>query len=1048
MKGLVSIAVLLLVASSVFSQSVIGNVYSIYQSPGSNYTIHTNYLSNPNNTYTWYKDGIQITNNTSSLSLTNLQTTDSGEYTCQINAGSPNWIETAPITLIIAPQYSNCRLRDSLALVQIGQIAPTRHLWSVAQNMDKWKGVTLSDAGCVIGLSVTDDGINHISPVIGMLSDVENINLSKNIITGTIPAAIGSLSKLKYLDLSDNNINGSLPYELTTLSNLEGLFLSQNNLDEIPSEIGNLSSLIYLNVQYNELTSLPTEIGNLTQLKTLDISYNPLTVLPSGISQLTNLEKIYAQKCQLTTIPPEFANLTKLTQLELAENQLESLPSGLASSLINLNEVSFRLNYLTFEDLVPFAAYDFGYQNLIGIPDTTQVTLGSDFTIALDFDANVPDNTYIWSLDGISIDTTTENSLQITDFQTSNAGAYTCRVHNAGVPNFALSTASVSLVAEGDTIQEVIYPGDANADGIVNSTDILVWALAHDNAGVTRPSATAHWIAQTAPDWDSQVAGINGKHQDADGNGLIGEEDLDIIEINYRKNTGTHQQSYNLLNELKLSPNINAAQNFASSSEYEIELDLSSNIQGTTSLHGLAFTVDFSMLQHAEDYNAQVDESGSWIAPSKVISFKDASLRRSDFAITRTDLNNKIGIGNIGTLQVITTNLPTIQTPSFGIIIRDIRAIQSDGTIFHADDVFVGSFGSSNPEAFIAPLEFEALAYSATCDTPSSATVNITNGNPPYQYEWNNGDTNATAENLLPGHYEVTVTDAFGQQINGFVIVPNGTPLPEIDLQTTPDGQIEITGINPEVQYLWNGQENSAITALTPGEHTLELSNPMGCSKAISVWVADISTNVILEGAYDKGSLLMNNNLQQLGLVPLTDPYTGRMTTTETVLQNTGHAAIVDWVLLELHAENPVKKVVSSYPALLRRDGEIVANDGISPIRIAVPEETDYYIIIKHRNHLPVKSTNTVTFTQPAVTKDFEAGNNSRQKQLSNGSHAMYAADITGEHTIDGEDKIIWSALNGTFYQYHPADTNLDGDINGLDKLFWSINNGVFTDIE
>jgi len=222
----------------------------------------------------------------------------------------------------------------------------------------------------------------------------------------------------------------------------------------------------------------------------------------------------------------------------------------------------------------------------------------------------------------------------------------------------------------------------------------------------------------------------------------------------------------------------------------------------------------------------------------------------------------------------------------------------------------------------------------------------------------------------------------------------------------------------------------------------------MGCSKAISVWVADISTNVILEGAYNKDSLLMNNNLQRLGLVPLTDPYTGRMTTTNTVLQNTGNAAIVDWVLLELHAESPVKKVVSSYPALLRRDGEIVANDGISPIRIAVPEQTDYYIIIKHRNHLPVKSANTVTFTYPAVTQDFEAGNNSRQKQLSNGSYAMYAADITGEHTIDGEDKIIWSALNGTFYQYHPADTNLDGDINGLDKLFWSTNNGVFTHIE
>ncbi len=943
----------------------------------------------------------------------------------------------------------DCRLRDSLVLVEIEQ-ANAGNLWDLSQSMDNWQGVTLSAEGCVTQLNITDNGLTHLPAIIGLLADIESINLAKNIIGGTIPPTIGNLVNLKYLNLADNNLDGPVPDELTTLPNLERLNIEKNNFYEIPAQLGNLSSLIELNLRYNYLTSLPVKIGDLTNLKTLNIAYNPLTSLTSGIGQLVNLEKLYAQQCQLTTLPDEFNNLSNLRGLELSQNRLESLPAGLAQNLSNLSELSLRLNYLTFEHLIPFAGYNFGHQDLIGTPDTIEIVSGDDFTIALNFDDDISDNVYEWFRDGVSIDITTENSLQLADFQAEDGGIYTCRVSNPNVPYYYfISTASLTLYAEGETIEEVIYPGDANADGIVNSSDILVWALAKDNAGLERLGATANWIPQSTTDWTNSVGGVNGKHQDADGSGLVDEADLDIIEVNYQKNTGRHQQSYPASNELKLDPDINSVQSFGGSSGYDITLDLSNAIEGTADIHGLAFTVDFSNVQSVEEYSANIDGSDSWIAPSDVIAVDNFLPKRSDFVITRTDAQNQLGIGNIGTLKVITEDLPSIEVPSFGIVISDIHAIQSDGTILHAEDVFVGSFGGSagNPEGFTAALEFDVIAYAGTCDTPSSATVNISNGNAPYQYEWSNGDINATAENLTPGNYEVTVTDAFGQSIVGFVVVPNGTPLPEIELQTTPEGQIEIKGINPEVQYLWNGQQNSAVTALTPGEHTLEISNPMGCSKTLSVWVADISTNILLEGAFNPNTQLMNDNLRTLGLIPLSDPYTGRMTTTNSVLQTTGNEAIVDWVLVELYANNQTEKVVSSYPALLRRDGEIVANDGISPIRIAVPEITDYHVVIKHRNHLPVKSAATVTLTQPTVTHDFSLGNDSLQKLLSNGSYAMYAADITGEHTIDGTDKIIWSQRNGMFYQYHEADTNLDGDINGTDKIFWSANNGVFTDI-
>jgi len=252
---------------------------------------------------------------------------------------------------------TDCRLRDSLVLVEMEQ-ANSSNLWNLDQPIATWEGVTLSDEGCVTHLNITDNGLTYLPPIIGILSDIESINLAENIITGTIPSTIGNLTNLKYLNLADNNINGPIPNEIATLPNLETLNIEKNNFDEIPPQLGNLSSLTTLNIRYNNIASLPVEIGNLTNLKTLNISYNPLTSLTSGIGQLANLEKIYAQQCQLTSLPNELNNLTNLRELELSENKLESLPVGLAESLINLSQVSFRLNYLTFEDLIPFAAYN------------------------------------------------------------------------------------------------------------------------------------------------------------------------------------------------------------------------------------------------------------------------------------------------------------------------------------------------------------------------------------------------------------------------------------------------------------------------------------------------------------------------------------------------------------------------------------------------------------------------------------------------------------------------------------------------------------------
>jgi len=1009
-------------------QDSIGNELLVNITPGSDYTIYLEFDENvENNTYTWYRDGNLVTTTTEGvLPLTNLQTADTGDYTCQVTnpALSDLTLHTTPVTILVDEQYNNCRLRDSLALVQIvaAEAYGSPH-WDLSQPMENWHGVVLSEEGCVLEVGFSDDEMTYISPAIGQLLDVEEIWYDENLLSDSkIPHSIGNLTNLRVFGISDDCIDGPIPVELTTLPNLETLSISCYT-GEIPPEIGNLTALKSLRLG-SQSTEIPPEIGNLVNLEFLWLYSN------------------------LETLPSEMSNMTNLKHVRFSHNQLNDIPSNLAENWTNLIEIELGYNYLTYDDLIQFQDFNFGYQNTIGTPETVELTIGDDFIIDLGFDENVTDNTYHWFHNSTPIDTTTQNTLVLENVQLDDVGIYTCQVYNATLSNYVLNTAPITLIVGGNAPESPVYPGDANADGIVSGTDILFWGLAEGNTGEIRPDASVVWTPQPTPDWNNTVADINGKHQDTDGSGLVDEADLDIIEVNYLKTNADYQQQFYQDDALQITPQIAQAQNFGTSSEYEVEINLGSNAQGTTSIHGLSFSVDFSDLNSAESYTAELTNTDSWLQPSNVVSIHDDYAERSDFALTCSDLQDKTGIGSVGTLSIITENLPSSDVPQFRAVIRDITAIQSDGTLLRGEDVFIGSFSNGSAEGVIPAIEFEAIAYAATCEQPSSATVTVTSGTPPYQYQWSNGGSEATAENLPPGEYEVIVTDDFGQTLVGVVIVPNGTPLPNIELQTNADGQIELVSDLPDVQYEWNGSPAGSTTSLTPGQHTLTVSNAANCSKTVSVWVSDIYSNVILEGAYDTASGLMNDNLRQLGLIPLIDPYTGRMTTTDAVLQTTGNSAIVDWVLVELHDKDTPGKVISSYPALLRRDGFIISNDGDNPPRIAVSEETDYYLVVKHRNHLPVKSSTVVSLAQGTTGQLFEQGNASLQKQMTDGIHAAFAGDIATDHTIDGGDKVMWEPMNGTFYQYNPADTNLDGDINGADKGVWFENNGTFTDIE
>ena len=76
---------------------------------------------------------------------------------------------------------------------------------------------------------------------------------------------------------------------------------------------------------------------------------------------------------------------------------------------------------------------------------------------------------------------------------------------------------------------DCVYPGDVNKDGIVNGLDVLVLATNLGEAGPSRNGPLA-WQPLYAEDWEAKtIYGINLKHSDCNGDGVIDTLDLNVI---------------------------------------------------------------------------------------------------------------------------------------------------------------------------------------------------------------------------------------------------------------------------------------------------------------------------------------------------------------------------------------------------------------------------------------------------------------------------------------------------------------------------------------
>jgi len=173
------------------------------------------------------------------------------------------------------------------------------------------------------------------------MPNLQVLDLSVNLIDGSLPHDIFENLVLEYVDLSQNSLHGEIPFKTALLWNLKHLDLSSNALTStIPDTIGNMSNLKYLSTRGNNFDQHSmVDLRRLVDLKALSMNENNLSgTIPTWLSQLENLEVLdLANNFFTGSIPSPIGAMQDLNVLVLSANFLTGTIPNTMSVMTNLD---------------------------------------------------------------------------------------------------------------------------------------------------------------------------------------------------------------------------------------------------------------------------------------------------------------------------------------------------------------------------------------------------------------------------------------------------------------------------------------------------------------------------------------------------------------------------------------------------------------------------------------------------------------------------------------------------------------------------------------
>ncbi|XP_038992140.1 LRR receptor-like serine/threonine-protein kinase EFR [Hibiscus syriacus] len=246
--------------------------------------------------------------------------------------------------------------------------------WNSSIHFCQWRGITCGRKHPrITKLELPSLKLSgSLSPYIGNLSFLMELNLSGNGFYNEIPQEIGHLRRLKTLEMTNNSVSGEIPSNLSACSKLIWLHMADNQLTgEIPASLGLLSNLKVLGVYDTRLTgSIPPSLGNLSSLETISFASNSLSgIIPEALGRLTNLSFFAVGENEISGIVPvSMFNLSNLMAFDIGGNKIQgTLHSDIEFTMPNVEIFSIRGNQISGQ--IPISISNASNLNVLQVYD-------------------------------------------------------------------------------------------------------------------------------------------------------------------------------------------------------------------------------------------------------------------------------------------------------------------------------------------------------------------------------------------------------------------------------------------------------------------------------------------------------------------------------------------------------------------------------------------------------------------------------------------------------------------------------------------------------